>query len=113
MQLLASSALLLLPLAALVHCNPIPAEVKARQDPGFAPGVYFYGAAGAFYEINFPADNLGHAINNTLSVSSITLEGGATCFFTGIDGSSTVLVGADTAVVGPPQQQIFGSCQAH
>jgi len=104
-----------LSLAALVSARPAPAlaEVESRQDPGFAPGVYFYGAAGAFYEIDFPADNLVHQINQTLSVSSISLSGGATCSFTGIDGSEVSLFGAASASVGPPQQQIYGSCQAH
>ena len=49
---------------------------------------------------------------NPLSVSYIASEGGASCSFNGIDGSYTVVVGADTAVVGPPQTQISGSCLA-
>ncbi|KAI4197519.1 MAG: hypothetical protein LQ348_002155 [Seirophora lacunosa] len=47
-----------------------------------------------------------------LSVSMIRSEGGATCTFNGIDGSSTTVVGAQTVDVGPPQTQISGSCRA-
>ncbi|MCJ1229176.1 hypothetical protein MMC12_005841 [Toensbergia leucococca] len=110
---LAILSTILLPLVSLVHANPMPARNEIRQNTGFAPGVYFYGAAGAYYEINFPADNVPHHINNTLSVSSITLSGGATCFFTGANGSEVFLFGHASASVGPPQEQISGSCQAH
>ena len=49
---------------------------------------------------------------NPLSISYINSEGGASCSFTGIDGSHTTVVGAQTVVVGPPQTQISGSCLA-
>ena len=49
---------------------------------------------------------------NDLSVSKIASLGGATCAFDGVDGSHTVLVGAQTVDVGPPQVQVSGSCRA-
>lgn len=49
---------------------------------------------------------------NPLSISHITSLGGATCSFVGIDGSHTVVVGAQTVDVGPPQTQVSGSCLA-
>jgi len=48
--------------------------------------------------------------DNPLSVSHITSLGGATCGFTGAEGSETTVVGAQTVDVGPPQPQVSGSC---
>lgn len=50
--------------------------------------------------------------DNPLSISHIRSAGGAVCSFHGIDGSDTVVVGAQTVDVGPPQTQVSGSCRA-
>ena len=52
-------------------------------------------------------------IANSLSVSYISLGGGALCTVSGADGSTTTLVGSQSFVpVGPPQRQISVSCLA-
>ncbi|MCJ1418758.1 hypothetical protein MMC32_005109 [Xylographa parallela] len=96
-------------LAAFVSAAPTPAAVEARQ---FQAQITFFGAAGASFSMSVPTDSSGFTISNPLSVSSISSEGGASCSFFGIDGSSTTVVGANSAVVGPPQTQTSGSCLA-
>jgi hypothetical protein len=51
-------------------------------------------------------------IDNSLSISHIQSDGGATCTFYGVDGSQTTVVGAQTVDVGPPQTQVWGACEA-
>jgi len=96
-------------LAALVHAAPTPATVQARQ---FQAQITFIGAAGASFSMSVPTDGSGFTISNPLSISKISSEGGASCTFFGIDGSSTTVVGANTVDVGPPQTQTSGSCLA-
>lgn len=50
---------------------------------------------------------------NPLSVSHISFLGGAICSFGGVDGSVVTLAFQDIteADVGPPQAQVFGTCQ--
>ncbi|MCJ1289022.1 hypothetical protein MMC34_000554 [Xylographa carneopallida] len=100
-------ALLLPLLAVLVSAAPTPATHEARQ---FQAQITFSGAAGASYTLSVPTDGSDFPINNPLSVSSISLAGGASCGFVGIDGSETTVVGADEVAVGPPQVQVSGSC---
>ncbi|KAL9011690.1 MAG: hypothetical protein Q9173_003484 [Seirophora scorigena] len=117
-----STALALL--TSLVSAAPAITPHEARQ---FQAQITFIGAAdGVFYQsvptdgsvfsitLSVPATSVPNLIPaaNPLSVSKIRSEGGATCSFTGIDGSSTVVVGAQTVDVGPPQTQISGSCRA-
>ena len=134
------SAALTLLAATLVHAAPTPAavEVEARQ---FAAQITFQGATPeAQFTMSFPADGTVVAISkscpspssgfyyslsftplnialtiiaaNPLSISHIKSAGGATCSFKGIDGSNTIVVGAQTVDVGPPQTQVSGSCRA-
>ncbi len=50
---------------------------------------------------------------NPLSVSHISFLGGAICNFGGVDGSVVTLAyqTITEADVGPPQAQVFGTCQ--
>lgn len=50
--------------------------------------------------------------DNDLAVDTITSEGGATCSFSGADGWSGTVVGANSITVGPPQPIVEGSCLA-
>ncbi|MCJ1243526.1 hypothetical protein MMC30_000723 [Trapelia coarctata] len=102
------SAALTLIAAALVHAAPV--EVEARQ---FAAQITFQGATPeAQFTQSFPGDGTVVQITNPLSISHISSLGGATCAFYGIDGSHTILVGAQTVDVGPPQTQISGVCRS-
>lgn len=47
-----------------------------------------------------------------MSVSKISLEGGASCAIYGAYGSVTNLEGLSSADVGPPQPQVSGACLA-
>ncbi|MCJ1394461.1 hypothetical protein MMC18_007339 [Xylographa bjoerkii] len=96
-------------LTVLVYAAPTPAAIEARQ---FQAQITFFGAAGASFSMSVPTDGSGFTISNPLSITSISSEGGASCSFFGIDGSSTTVVGANSAVVGPPQTQTSGSCLA-
>ncbi|KAK0105056.1 hypothetical protein ONS95_004578 [Cadophora gregata] len=92
--------------ASLAHAAP---AVQARQ---FEAQITFTGAAGASYTLSVPTDGSVFPITNNLSVSKIGSLGGATCAFDGVDGSYTILVGAQTVDVGPPRVQVSGSCRA-
>jgi hypothetical protein len=94
--------------------------------------ITFLGAAGASFDQLFPTDDSIQPISmkhtvipnmhwrtqltitllaNPLSVSQIQGHtDGYTCTFYGIDGSVTIVVGAQTVPVGPPQTQVSGSC---
>lgn len=63
------------------------------------------------WEWRFNADEL-NKLANPLSVSRIAFSGGAICFFTGVDGSDTVLEYQQIteADVAPPQAQVSGYC---
>ncbi|KAE8441129.1 hypothetical protein EG329_005841 [Mollisiaceae sp. DMI_Dod_QoI] len=104
MQTFAITALL-----ALVASLASAAPAERRQ---FQAQLTFYGAAGASYTLSVPTDASEFTISNPLSISQISSAGGATCGIKGIDGSDTVIVGAQTVDVGPPQTQISGSCLA-
>ncbi|KUJ08296.1 uncharacterized protein LY89DRAFT_725197 [Mollisia scopiformis] len=106
MQTFAITTLLALAAASLTSAAPV---AEPRQ---FQAQLTFYGAAGASYSLSVPADASEFYIDNPLSVSKISLEGGASCGIKGIDGSETVVVGANTVDVGPPQTQVSGSCLA-
>ncbi|RDW83457.1 hypothetical protein BP5796_04948 [Coleophoma crateriformis] len=97
-------------IAALLASVAIAAPAQeARQ---FQAQITFYGAADAAFSMSVRTDGLPFVITNPLSISKIESLGGATCAFDGIDGSHTVVVGAQTVDVGPPQTQISGSCLA-
>ena len=118
----------LVALAALINAAPAP---TARQ---FQAQITFEGATSeAFYTLSVPTDGSVFTIckssrdpsfppqiqlltynnvANPLSVSHISSQGGASCGFTGIDGSETTVVGAQTVDVEPPQAQVSGSCLA-
>ncbi|KAL9020575.1 MAG: hypothetical protein Q9185_002161 [Variospora sp. 1 TL-2023] len=102
-----SAALALL--TSLVSAAPATTQYEARQ---FQAQITFIGAADGVFTQSVPTDGSLFTITNPLSVSKISSQGGATCGFSGIDGSLTVLVGAQTVDVGPPQTQISGSCRA-
>ncbi|KAL8653768.1 MAG: hypothetical protein Q9210_001904 [Variospora velana] len=123
-----SAALALL--TSLVSAAPATTPHEARQ---FQAQITFIGAADGSFTQSVPTDGSLFTIRpssspasmflqtsvanlisaaNPLSVSKISSQGGATCGFSGIDGSLTVLVGAQTVDVGPPQTQISGSCRA-
>ncbi|KAN0071950.1 hypothetical protein V8E54_009679 [Elaphomyces granulatus] len=72
----------------------------------------FYGAAGASFKQQFPADGKIYRITNPLSVSYIQVEGAAICTFYGIDQSVTHVIDGQVVPVGPPQTQVFGTCTA-
>ncbi|KAI4209332.1 MAG: hypothetical protein LQ351_007724 [Letrouitia transgressa] len=111
MKFLAISAALLL---AVSSASAAPV-VEDRQ---FAAQITFYGAADAKYSLSIPADgrivpimDLIFQPANPLSVSKISSLGGATCSFKGVDGSNTIVVGAQIVDVGPPQTQISANCR--
>ncbi|KAE9365526.1 hypothetical protein N431DRAFT_420710 [Stipitochalara longipes BDJ] len=93
----------------LTAAAPAPAPQNYN---GFQAVVTFEGAAGAQYTDLIPADGSVYHLYNTLSISHIESQGGATCTFYGVDGSQTTVVGAQTVDVGPPQTQVWGSCLA-
>ncbi|TAQ90944.1 hypothetical protein B7494_g686 [Chlorociboria aeruginascens] len=93
-------------LAGLTTAAP---TIESRQ---FEAQITFTGAGGASYTLSVPTDASVFPITDPLAVSFISSLGGATCGFTGIDGSSTVVIGAQTVVVAPPQAQVSGSCLA-
>lgn len=96
-------------LAALASAVPTPAN-QART---FMVTVKFYGAdPPAYFQQEFPGDGQVVKIDNPLSISKIESQGGGTCNFRGVDGSSTTTVGRQTVDVGPPQRQISGVCRA-
>ncbi|KAN0071951.1 hypothetical protein V8E54_009680 [Elaphomyces granulatus] len=70
----------------------------------------FYGAAGASFTQQIPADGQTYPITNPLSISYIGIDGGALCRFFGIDGRITTVVGPQIVPVGPPQTQIAANC---
>lgn len=116
--------------ASLVQAAP------AQQTRQFEAQLTFVGAADGSFTLAVPTDGTVFPISklllhssspfsspivrsfklsqtaNDLSVSKIASLGGATCAFDGVDGSHTVLVGAQTVDVGPPQVQVSGSCRA-
>ncbi|KAL2044814.1 hypothetical protein N7G274_002589 [Stereocaulon virgatum] len=97
-------------LATSVYGAPASSKAEARQ---FQALITFNGAdPNAYFTQSVPTDGSTFSIYNPLSVTSITSAGGATCTFYGIDGSQTVVVGAQTVPVGPPQTQVSGSCRA-
>ncbi|OJJ04875.1 hypothetical protein ASPVEDRAFT_153196 [Aspergillus versicolor CBS 583.65] len=73
--------------------------------------ITFTGAADAQYKQSFPIDGGVSTIGESLSVSHISSStGGVKCTFYGVDGSNTVVEGAQTVDVGPPQTQSAGHC---
>ncbi|KAJ5738907.1 hypothetical protein N7493_002062 [Penicillium malachiteum] len=73
--------------------------------------ITFIGAADAEFSQSFPLDGTPTAISNVLSISHISSSAnGYECTFTGIDGSSTTVAGAEEVDVGPPQTQVSGTC---
>ncbi|KAH8647448.1 hypothetical protein BGZ60DRAFT_535334 [Tricladium varicosporioides] len=94
-------------LASLVTAAPS----EKRQ---FQAQIIFQGAPPevAQFSMSVPTDGSVFTITNPLSISHIQSLGGATCSFFGIDESHTIIVGAQTVDVGPPQTQILGSCLA-
>ncbi|MCJ1469529.1 hypothetical protein MMC07_008162 [Pseudocyphellaria aurata] len=102
-----SAAVAILAAFAQAAPAPNPAQVQARV---FDAPVIFYGAGGAYYTESIPADGSQVIIDNPLSVSSINSPSAANCIFFGKDGSSTFVIGGQTATVAPPQQIVRGSC---
>ncbi|KAF4632243.1 hypothetical protein G7Y89_g5879 [Cudoniella acicularis] len=97
---------------ALIGLAQAAPMVEKRQ---FQAQITFEGAPpdDASFTLSVPTDGSVFGIKaNPLSVSQISSLGGASCSFVGIDGSHTVVVGAQTVDVGPPQAQISGSCLA-
>ncbi|KAH7372123.1 hypothetical protein BKA64DRAFT_610245 [Cadophora sp. MPI-SDFR-AT-0126] len=92
--------------AGLVQAAP---TLENRQ---FEAQITFIGAADASFSLSVPTDGTVFPITNDLSVSKIASLGGATCAFDGVDGSHTIIVGAQTVDVGPPQVLVSGSCRA-
>jgi hypothetical protein len=73
--------------------------------------ITFIGAANAQFTQSFPIDGASVQISNPLSISHIMSNtAGAACTFDGIDHSVTMVSGAQTVDVGPPQTQVSGSC---
>ncbi|KAL8895462.1 MAG: hypothetical protein Q9207_008164 [Kuettlingeria erythrocarpa] len=98
------SSLTILSLAISALSAPIPDKLSARQ--AFVPKLTFIGADYRdYYYIDAPGDGTSVTITNPLSVSSISLGGGALCSAYGVDGSATTLTGTMTVPVGPPQRQ--------
>ncbi|KAL9006194.1 MAG: hypothetical protein Q9188_001073 [Gyalolechia gomerana] len=101
-------------LASLASAAPAPTTPDwAPETRQFQAQITFFGAdSDASFSLSVPTDGSEFSISNPLSVSKIQSLGGATCGFTGIDGSRVVTVGAQTVDVGPPQTQVSGSCLA-
>ncbi|KAL4778353.1 hypothetical protein BJX76DRAFT_366391 [Aspergillus varians] len=75
--------------------------------------ITFIGAANAQFTQSFPANGANVEITDPLSISHImSTTGGVKCTFNGIDHSVTVVDGAQTVDVGPPQTQVSGHCVA-
>lgn len=98
---------------ALIAAAGFAAAAPAPQASGPAwVSVTFEGAAGANFAQSFPVNGIAQGIANPLSISHIQFNGGATCYFYGINDSQTkVGPGAETVDVGPPQTQTYGYCQ--
>ncbi|KAH6675157.1 hypothetical protein B0J14DRAFT_589092 [Halenospora varia] len=107
MKTFAITTIITAALASFVSAAPS----EKRQ---FQAQIIFEGAPPdvAQFTMSVPTDGSVFAITNPLSISHIQSLGGATCSFVGSDGSHTVVVGAQTVDVGPPQTQISGSCLA-
>ncbi|KAL8909402.1 MAG: hypothetical protein Q9207_000237 [Kuettlingeria erythrocarpa] len=94
-------------MASLAAAAPAATQPEARQ---VLITIAFIGAAdGVFYQTEL-ADGSSFGVYNPLSISHIQVLGGATCTFTGIDGSVTTVTGDSTVDVGRPQTQIQGTC---
>ncbi|KAF7593582.1 hypothetical protein BBP40_011202 [Aspergillus hancockii] len=73
--------------------------------------ITFIGAADAQFTQDFPTDGSGTSITNPLSISHISSStDGVSCVFNGIDHSVTAVSGVQTVDVGPPQTQVWGTC---
>ncbi|KAG0648898.1 hypothetical protein D0Z07_4993 [Hyphodiscus hymeniophilus] len=100
-------------ITALATLLAAAAQAAPRAQPRqFQAQITFEGAAGAEFSMSVPTDGSVFPISDPLSISHIESLGGATCSFVGIDGSHTVVVGAQSVDVGPPQTQVSGSCLA-
>ncbi|KAI4243246.1 MAG: hypothetical protein L6R40_003614 [Gallowayella cf. fulva] len=86
------------------------ATSKLEPRQAFRPSLTFQGARYQdVYYIDAPGDGTPVTITNPLSVSYISLGGGALCEIRGAEGSVTTLTGSQFQVpVGPPQRQIRG-----
>ncbi|EAU32957.1 predicted protein [Aspergillus terreus NIH2624] len=74
--------------------------------------ITFIGAANAQFDQWFPVNGANTPISNPLSVSHIMSNtANVRCTFNGVDHSVTVLNGAETVDVGPPQTQVSGECR--
>ncbi|KAL6716791.1 hypothetical protein ACLMJK_004703 [Lecanora helva] len=89
-----------------------PAASTPKEARVFYASLTFTGAGPnpPSYSLSEPADSSEFLIDNPLSVSHISSVGGAICTITGLDGSTTTIVGEQTVDVGPPQTQVRGSC---
>ncbi|KAE8395208.1 hypothetical protein BDV23DRAFT_168812 [Aspergillus alliaceus] len=86
------------------------ASIPRGQGP---VSITFIGAADAQFTQDFPTDGTGTAITNPLSISHIASStDGVSCVFNGIDNSVTYVSDAETVDVGPPQTQVWGTCNA-
>ncbi|OJJ03489.1 hypothetical protein ASPVEDRAFT_30003 [Aspergillus versicolor CBS 583.65] len=75
--------------------------------------ITFIGAANAQFSRVFSLDGAAMEIGDPLSISHVMSNTeGVKCTFNGVDNSVTVVEGAQTVDVGPPQTQISGSCVA-
>ncbi|KAL2864301.1 uncharacterized protein BJX67DRAFT_361722 [Aspergillus lucknowensis] len=94
------------------HVASTPPPPLVQPDPtGSQVLITFIGAANAQFTQSFPLNGATTSIGNPLSISHIASStDGAACTFNGIDGSNTVVSGAQTIDVGPPQTQVSGSC---
>lgn len=55
-------------------------------------------------------DKNANNVDNDLSISKISVHGGSSCVFYGVDGSVTSVGNGKTVDVGPPQTQTRGHC---
>ncbi|KAI9729352.1 MAG: hypothetical protein M1834_006875 [Cirrosporium novae-zelandiae] len=96
-------------LAAIASAAPAPAPVQ-RRDTAYA-SVTFEGAPpdDAYFTMSIPVYS-STSITNSLSISHISVGTGAGCYFSGIDGGSTVVHSGQTIDVGPPQTQVSAYC---
>ncbi|KAJ5645266.1 hypothetical protein N7507_011277 [Penicillium longicatenatum] len=75
--------------------------------------VVFIGAANAEFTQTFPVNGQAMQITNVLSISHIELNTASVmCTFHGIDNGVTTVSGNELVDVGPPQTQVWGSCQS-
>ncbi|KAI4171710.1 MAG: hypothetical protein LQ346_008717 [Caloplaca aetnensis] len=124
------SSLTILSFAISALSAPMSSKISVRQ--AFVPKLTFIGVDYRdYYYIDAPGDGTlvkismnpsvlsplhilpvflallkYHIGSNPLSVSSISLGGGALCTAFGVDGSTTTLTGTMTVPVGPPQRQV-------